>query len=90
MNVLFDFPSQSGLLTPFFGAGVGISKIEVTGAETSVRHTDLIAGVGYELSDNLDFDVKYTFRFFNDTTLGSVEITDAAVHSLLAGLNFHF
>ena len=90
LNALIDFPSESGLLKPFFGAGIGISRIEVTGANSTVRHTDLIAGVGYELSDNLDFDVKYTYRFFNDTTLGSVEINDAAMHSLLAGLNFHF
>ena len=90
INALIDFPNESGLLTPFLGVGFGITKIEVTGADKSVGNKELIAGVGYELSDNLDFDVKYTFRFFNDMTLGLVDIKDVAMHSLLAGLRFHF
>ena len=93
LNALFDFPNESGYFTPFVGVGLGRSNLEVTGADkadNTAWNTDLIAGVAYQLSDNLDFDVKYTFRFFQETTLGLAEIKDAGMHSLIAGVRFHF
>ena len=88
-NALIDFPNESKI-TPFIGAGFGSSKIEVTGADDSVTNTDLIAGVGYEISNKMDVDIKYTYRMFDDITLGSIGITDASMHSILAGLRSRF
>lgn len=93
INVFYDFPNESGYFTPFVGVGLGRTKLEVKGADKAddtAWNTDLIAGVAYELSDNLDFDAKYTFRFFQDTTLGLVDINGVGMHSLLAGVRFHF
>jgi opacity protein-like surface antigen len=88
-NALIDFPNDSKI-TPFIGAGIGSSNIEVTGADDSVTNKDLIAGIGYAVSNNMDIDVKYTYRMFDDITLGSIGITDASQHSILGGLRSRF
>ena len=93
INAFVDFPNESGVFTPFLGVGLGTSNLDIEGADkvdNNLRNTDLIAGVAYELSDNLDFDAKYTFRYFQDTTLGLLEMNNIGMHSLVAGVRFHF
>ena len=88
-NALIDFPNDSKI-TPFIGAGIGSSKIEVTGADDTVTNTDLIAGIGYDMSNTTSLDIKYTYRMFDDVTLGSVKIDDASQHSILGGVRIRY
>tara|TARA_E500000331_G_C16918209_1_gene566541 strand:+ start:6 stop:605 length:600 start_codon:yes stop_codon:yes gene_type:complete len=93
INAFVDFPNESGVLAPFLGVGLGISNLNIRGADKAdnkIRNTDLMAGVSYELSNNVDFDAKYTFRYFEDTTLGLLEMNNVGMHSLIAGVRFHF
>ena len=72
------------------GVGIGSTKHEVTGAEDTVLNTDLIAAIGYKITDNSYLDMKYTYRIFDDITFGDVKISDESSQSLLAGLRLNF
>ena len=88
-NALIDFPNDSKT-TPFIGAGIGSSLLEVEGADDTVTNTDLIAGIGYDMSNTMSLDIKYTYRMFTDVTLGSVKIDDASQHSILGGVRIRY
>jgi len=88
-NVLVDFENDSKFITSF-GLGIGSTKHEVTGAEDTVLNTDLIAGIGYKITENSYLDMKYTYRIYDDITFGDVKISDESSQSLIAGLRFNF
>ena len=89
LNGLVDFPNTSSL-TPFFGLGIGSSKVEVTGADDSVTSFNVIAGASYKLTEKVDLVGKYNYRSFSDITLGNALIMDSYSNSFLAGIKFHF
>ena len=88
-NVLVDFENDSKFITSL-GLGIGSTKHEVTGAEDTVLNTDLIAAIGYKITDNSYLDMKYTYRIYDDITFGDVKISDESSQSLLAGLRLNF
>ncbi len=88
-NALVDFTNDSKFITSL-GLGIGSTKLEVTGADDTVQNTDLIAVVAYELADRSYLDLKYTYRLYDDITLGAIKISDASSQGLLAGLRFAF
>jgi len=74
MNAYYDFDT-GGALTPYLGAGLGFSSIDVTYAPSGVGIIDdgetaftyqLGAGVSYALSDTWDVYAEYKYRATDD------------------------
>jgi opacity protein-like surface antigen len=106
-NLLLDFGDDDGW-QGFVGGGVGLARtrvaLETTGLSAR-RISDsgfawqLLAGIRYPVSDNIDFGLKY--RFYNHdisddltfaplTTVGGEADARFRSHSLLASLVFNF
>jgi len=88
-NIFIDFNNDSKFVTSL-GVGIGGTKHEVAEDEDTVLNTDLIAGVGYQITDNSILDIKYTYRSYDDITFGDVRISDESSQSILAGLKIYF
>lgn len=83
-NLYFDFDTGSSF-TPYLGAGAGYGWADVSGGSDLEGFTfALMAGVGFDLSDHLTFDVGYRFRDLMDSG------PDVMSHEVLAGLRFEF
>lgn len=78
-NIYLDF-SWAGFLTPYIGAGAGYGWASGDDGFTYA----LMAGLAFDLSDNLKVDVGYRFR--EATVSGSNPMS----HEILAGLRFEF
>ena len=105
-NLLLDFGADDGW-QGFVGGGAGLARTRIELAATGLsarRISDsgfawqVLAGVRYPVSDNIDFGIKY--RFFNHdlkdsldfrpvTTLFGNSETRFRTHSLLASLTFN-
>ena len=70
VNVYYDF-DLGNKITPFIGAGIGSSKVTVSFKPSSVEIIDdndrvvvyqLIGGIGYDLSDNINLYASFRYR----------------------------
>ena len=106
-NLLLDFGADDSW-QGFVGGGIGLARTRLTletAALTARRLSDsgfawqLLAGVRYPVSDNIDFGLKY--RFYNHDLSDDVTFAPATIvrgeadgrfrsHSLLASLVFNF
>lgn len=103
VNVLYDFENGSNF-TPFLGAGIGAAHIDVDGTlgntvsviddDDTVFAGQLIAGVGYKVTDSLDLTARYNFMAAPDVDVTAVNGTrvesDYYNHAIMFGLRFHF
>lgn len=78
-NVYLDFP-WGGSLTPYIGAGAGWGWANHDDGFTFA----LMAGLAFDLSDNLKVDIGYRFRE------ATVSGPDPMSHEALVGLRFEF
>ncbi|MGH8553567.1 MAG: outer membrane protein [Methylococcales bacterium] len=78
-NAYLDFDLGS-VFTPYIGAGAGWGWANSDDGFTVA----LMAGVGFDLSDNLALDIGYRFRE------AMVSGSDPMSHEILAGLRFEF
>ncbi|WP_259780625.1 OmpA family protein [Aestuariispira ectoiniformans] len=103
VNVLYDFENGSDF-TPFVGAGLGAARIDIDGtlgntvsviddSDTALAG-QLIAGVGYKVSDTIDLTARYNFLAAPDVNVNAVNGTsvdsDYYNHAVMVGLRFHF
>ncbi len=111
-NLLYDFDVNSWV-TPYIGGGVGAAVIDhdivgsnPAGAPMSISYADShttlgyqgIAGLAFELAENLDFDVSYRYfstvkRNLNSGTINGAPATikaDVNSHNVFAGLRWSF
>ncbi|WP_284272940.1 outer membrane protein, partial [Sphingomonas astaxanthinifaciens] len=99
-NLLLDFGADDSW-QGFFGGGVGLARTKVSTPIGSAKDSgfawQLMAGVRYPISDNIDFGVKY--RLYNHDVKDDLDffpLADVAgrgdtrfrSHSLLASLTF--
>ena len=100
LNGLVDFGNEDGL-SFYAGGGLGRAKVKMLGDKDSAWAWQLIAGVRYAVSPNIDIGAKY--RYFQtgnlefedsfDTGQGVVNFANEGKlrsHSLLASLIFNF
>lgn len=105
-NLLLDVPMSGWGFTPFFGGGVGFAKvradnisattgpIDTFNGEDTVFAWNLTAGLSYDISRNVTFDIAYRFVQFDDvnvlnTTAGVVGSIDPDIHQVTAGVRVH-
>lgn len=102
VNVLYDFENSSNF-TPFVGAGIGVARIDADGTISGTQIVDdsdtalagqLLAGVGYKVSDSLDLTARYSFTAAPDLEFDAVDGTsfdsEYYNHAVMVGLRFHF
>ena len=83
-NLYFDFDTGTSF-TPYIGAGAGYGWASVdNGSDLDGFAFALMAGVGFDFSENLTLDVGYRFRELMDSG------PDVMSHEVLAGLRFEF
>jgi opacity protein-like surface antigen len=106
-NLLLDIPMSGWGFTPFIGGGVGFADVNFNnvnvpaiGGNFSYNDSDttfawnLTAGLSYDISRNVTFDIAYRFVQFNSVNLidtGGVNpvSTDIDNHQLTAGVRVH-
>ena len=104
-NALYDFDTSTSFV-PYAGlglgaGGVGIEGYTVDGVDSVVDDEDsglawqIILGLAYTLTDNLQLTVEYNYFSVADlevdTDLGSNESEiDFEAHNVFAGLRYHF
>ena len=104
-NVIFDFPNQSRF-TPYLGAGVGISYVEVeteesnfisstsTPLELSEEDTvfsyQFIGGVAARVNHATDFIVEYRFFGTTDVEFEALGSTPYRVNNLFLGVKLEY
>jgi opacity protein-like surface antigen len=104
-NLLLDIPMSGWGFTPFIGGGVGFANVrldrvgtvaepgELNGEDTTFAW-NLTAGLSYDISRNVTFDVAYRFVQFNSVnmlnTAGTVTSSDDIDnHQVTAGIRVH-
>jgi opacity protein-like surface antigen len=103
LNGLVDFGNEDGL-SFYAGGGAGLARVKMAGEKDSGFAWQLIAGLRYAVSRNIDLGLKY--RYFQTGKLdlfdGEVIATDGSAtavgdfderfrsHSILASLIFNF
>lgn len=80
-NALLDLGNEDGL-SFYAGGGAGRARVKFGGARDDAWAYQLIAGVRYAISDNLDFGVKY--RYFQTERL---DLTDGSAVNLVGNAN---
>lgn len=98
VNVYYDFTPKAQL-NPFVGAGIGLAKVEVDNAavaginlgdaDDTVFAWQLIAGIGYQVSDKAVLDLSYRYFATADPDFSGIE-AEYGSHNLFAGLRFLF
>jgi opacity protein-like surface antigen len=76
LNGLVDFGNEDGL-SFYAGGGIGRARVKALGDKDSAMAWQLIAGVRYAISPNIDFGLKY--RFFRT---GKLDLADDSVLAL--------
>ena len=82
-NVYLDIPT-GGALTPYIGAGAGMTWLDRENGTDSGFAFDLTAGLAIDLSESFDLDFGY--RYVNTNAEGS----NIQQHEGLAGVRFGF
>lgn len=105
VNGYFDFDQTGTAFTPYIGAGIGYGRLEASRYSTLEGglllddSTDsfgyqLIAGVGYGLSDQATLFADYRFRDYPDASVTTAQFNstdlDARSHSLNVGVRLGF
>lgn len=107
-NLLLDVPMNGWGFTPVFGGGVGFANVDVnadintgfaggsgTISQDAVFAWNLTAGLSYDISRNVTFDVMYRFMQFNGvntaTLLGGgiIASDDVNNNQVTAGVRVH-
>ncbi len=105
-NLLLDIPVGGWGLTPFIGGGIGFASVRadnlnfpVAAGTTAVDDEDttfawnLTAGLSYDVTRNVTFDVAYRFVQFNSVDLrdsgGVLSSNDVDNHQVTAGVRVH-
>ena len=107
-NLIFDIPMSGWGFTPFIGGGVGFANVSFDNVNNPPAGTladgvndentafawNLTAGLSYDISRNVSFDVAYRFVQFTDVEfadIGGVGITsdDIDNHQVTAGVRVH-
>jgi opacity protein-like surface antigen len=106
-NLLLDIPMSGWGFTPFIGGGIGFAQVDfnnlnLPAAPGTVTFNDsdttfawnLTAGLAYDISRNVTFDVAYRFVQFSDVnitnTTGTVNTSDdLSNHQVTAGVRVH-
>lgn len=105
LNLYYDIPGM-GRFTPYLGAGIGAARVSVDAFATngpfgaSTDDSDVvfgyqgIAGVGYQLTDNLGLFADYRYFATTDadlrTSAGADIEADYSEHRILVGLRWFF
>lgn len=103
LNLMYDFKGM-GAWTPYVGAGVGMAHIDIDGARPVDGVTASgdewawayqgIAGVGYQLNNNLGLFADYRFLDTSEvnfrTSAGKELGTDFTEHRVMVGLRWFF
>ncbi|HUG62913.1 MAG TPA: outer membrane protein [Methylomirabilota bacterium] len=109
INAYADLGTYNGL-TPYVGAGIGASLLRTTGVSSSSPGEyygedtwnfawALMAGVGYDITENVTVDLNYRYMNLGDAKTnapdgapgnGSIEWNDIAAHELRVGLRYNF
>jgi opacity protein-like surface antigen len=110
LNAYYDFTNNSRL-TPYVGAGIGVTRTSINmnyddGTSTTTADDDtiyagynLMAGVGYAVSQNIDLTLGY--RWLDALSDGEITATNSLAgdvtveggtqaHELLAGVRYNF
>ena len=77
LNALVDFGNEDGL-SFYAGIGFGRARVKALGDKDSAWAGQLIAGVRYAISDNIDLGLKY--RYFRT---GKVDLVEDSALALL-------
>lgn len=108
-NLLLDIPMSGWGFTPFIGGGVGFANVTFDNIalaatpgvafisdEDTTFAWNLTAGLSYDISRNVTFDVAYRFVQFNSVDLvntaggaGGPTSTDVDNHQVTAGVRVH-
>ncbi len=104
-NLLYDIPTNNSRITPYVGAGIGVSFIDSSisygGApvriddDDSVFSAQLIAGAAYKLTDTLDLtlDARYSRAFgveLNRVSPAGAAVVDDDFDNLSVNLGLRF
>lgn len=91
-NGYVDIPTGT-VVTPYVGAGVGMARVDMDGAETLFAYQGM-AGISLDVSPQTSFVLGY--KYFasedlkgSDPTIGSLE-TPYATHNIELGLRYQF
>ena len=97
VNIFYDF-NNSSQFTPYIGAGIGSTKIDVENNVingTSVANADetktsynLKLGVSYEVAKSSELYLEGTYLSLSDVELNSARIDDIKTYAVMAGLRF--
>ena len=92
LNGYYDFIS-SGPMTPYLSAGFGLGSAEFSigsvSEQDAVTLFQLGAGISYELSETLSFDVRYRYLVTSDLELDDLDV-DFSTHNVLLGIRKNF
>jgi len=84
-NIYFDLPLHDWPLRPYLGAGLGYGWAEFSpGSDDSGAAAAFMAGLTYEINQNLVIDAGYRFH---DIMVSGPDVTD---HQLMIGMRYHF
>jgi opacity protein-like surface antigen len=91
-NVVKDIKTN-GPLTPFFGIGIGISKLDAElqgeSEDDTVFAYQLILGTGIEVAENAMLDISYRYFATDDPEYDGTEI-EYGTHNFMLGVRFDF
>lgn len=95
LNAFYDVDTGSAW-TPFVGAGMGWSRIDVDAPgfngsdnEDDVFAYQLIGGVAYAINEQWSVDAQYRFRGTSDATIDGADF-DVNSNDVMVGLRFNF
>jgi opacity protein-like surface antigen len=104
-NLLLDIPMNGWGFTPFIGGGVGFANVRLDNvgpvgdvdfnSEDTSFAWNLTAGLSYDISRNVTFDVAYRFVQFNSVNIISADApaisssNDIDNHQITAGVRVH-
>lgn len=94
VNGFYDVDTGSSW-TPFVGAGIGMSKLDINDPGFQESDSDevftyqLIGGVAYAVNEDWSIDAQYRFMGTSDATIDDTDF-DANSNNLMIGLRYNF
>ena len=99
-SVFKDFSGGDSKFTPYVGAGIGSTQIDVgtltingtsyTGSDSNATSYGLTLGTDYELNDSSTLFVEGNYKKIGDLTITGVEYTDISPLGVNAGIKVSF
>jgi outer membrane protein OmpA-like peptidoglycan-associated protein len=88
-NVFYDF-NRGGRWQPYLGVGVGYAQVDSADDDDANFAYQGLAGIGYEMTDQLTLDVGYRYFSIPEIELAGVDDAEYEHQAVTVGLRYQF